>query len=179
MSRSDWRSPAYWAVDRDTATPAWPVADPPPVVCSFDPPPPDAPPVPRAVRSLVDAAGAGGWSVRVGYSRGFKRGVRTGTYVPVETFGVWAGRGHPSGYRWSAVYQRATEPAGTWTWSTAVWRAGMLRWPHARMTDLKDFIQVRGSVLPSWFTAIEARVAEQGEKAKARVPVRAKRGGAS
>jgi ribosomal protein S27E len=87
----------------------------------------------------------------------------------VETFGVWSARHPDTGWRLYAMYERTIGAATGWKWArTGIWRPGQgARFVEASVTDLKDFITVRGSVLPSWFKAIHVR--EEQKKAKQRV----------
>lgn len=172
MTDVDWRSPAYFSarreqVAREEAAKAWPEHDPAPLILNTDPRPCDTPPDPRAVLDLVAKGVAGGWPVRVGYSRGFKRAQRIGTYTPMETFGVWAGVHPVSGWRFSALYER---PVGgrAWTWQVAIWRTSgdVLYFTDATVTDLKEFITARGLVPPAWFKGVNAREADKKSRAK-------------
>lgn len=163
--------PGYYTRRRDEieadASTGWPDVDPSPVVTNRDPRPVDAPADPRAVADLALRGRAAGWRVLVGYSRGFKRAQKIGTYTETETLGVWAGSHPDTRWRWSAMYERKAG-TGTWTWTRiTIWRDAN-HFTDASVTDLKDFIEVRGSVLPSWFKAIRTRERDKDAKAKAR-----------
>lgn len=169
---TDPADPAYWRQARPEP-PSWPEHDPVPEVLSIDPRPADAPPEPRPVLAIVKAAETAGWLVRVGYSRGPARAVKVGEYKLVETFGVWAGAHPDTGWRFYAMYERTV--GKTWAWQRiGIWKPGRLvapglgpRFVDANVTDLKDFIAARGSVLPLWFKGIHARVQDQADKARA------------
>ena len=124
--------------------------------------------------------------MKVGYSRALLRGTENGTYRRVETFGVWFGNGHVSGWRASAMYQRFVDAGeihrfngeasidpdpktrkgapGTWSWKRVTVFQGFNR-HHVLLSDLKEFVKVRGSVLPSWFESISNREAGKKERA--------------
>jgi hypothetical protein len=156
------------------------------IVSNLDPRPDDAPPVPAPVASLVKTLEAAGWTVRVGFSRAWRRAPKTGHYRKAEFFGVFAGD-HPScEFRVISVYWRfadkaelfawyrdvmalelvtkaSGEPAG-WTWQDGRIVRGFTR-HRVKVTDIKEFARVRGSVLPGWFAGIARRFAEQATKA--------------
>ena len=50
-----------------------------------------------------------------------------------------------------------------------------MRFIHANVTDLREFIMVRGDVLPMWFKAIHDRVEEQKAQQKAAQKARPKK----
>jgi hypothetical protein len=150
---------------------AWPENDPAPEHTTRDPFP-DMP-LPTALAALKKKAEAAGWEVRVGYSRAKRRAVKIGSYDLVETLGVW-GEGH--GWRFSAMYERKPEgavSAQAWKWgSISLWADGKFPFSYASVTDLKEWLAVRGSVLPSWFAAIAAREKAKAEKQKAAAKTR-------
>lgn len=160
----------YWSAKREqrlAENVGWPDSDPAPLVTNTEPRPDGAPSDPNSVTGLAALGRAGGWDVLTGYSRSLKRAQKIGTYTEVETIGVWAGSHPASGWRWSAEYQRKAS-GGTWAWVRVhIWRPGHAPHADATVTDLKEFIGVRGSVLPSWFEAITDRVRAQEAKAKA------------
>lgn len=152
---------------------------------NLDPRPADAPEEPGPVTSLAKALEAGGWTVRIGFSRAWRRGQRTGTFRKAEFFGVFAGEHETAGFRVVSIYWRfadkteefawfrdtaaleATEracgtPAG-WTWQDGRIVQGFTR-HRVKVTDIKEFARVRGSVLPGWFAGIARRFAEQAAK---------------
>lgn len=168
----DSRNPGYWRQVKPES-PSWPEDDPVPEVLSTDPRPADAPAEPRPVLAIVKAATQAGWLARVGYSRGPARAVRVGTYKMVETFGIWASAHPDTGWRFYAMYERTV--GKTWSWDrVGIWKPGQIvapglgvRFTDATVSDLKDFILVRGSVLPSWFKGVHARVQDQRERQRA------------
>lgn len=170
---TDYRDPAYWTYARPEP-PSWPERDPIPEVLSTDPRPADAPAEPKSVVDLVKRATDGGWLVRVGYSRGPARAVKVGVYKMVETFGVWAAPHPDSGWRFCAMHERSIGAATGWTWDRiGIWKpTEHVRFVDASVTDLKEFLLVRGSVLPNWFKGIHARVQDQKTKAKAKAKAR-------
>ncbi len=156
------------------------------IVSNREPKPEDAPDAPRSVHALMKSLEAAGWSVNIGYSRAWRKGQRTGTYRRAEFFGVY-GFGHStSSHRIQAIYWRFVDKtetfgwfrdvmalellekpsgeAGTWTWQDGRIVDGIVR-HRVKVTDIKEFAMVRGSVLPSWFEGIAKRFAEQATKA--------------
>ena len=155
------------------------------ILSNQDPRPADAPEEPRSVAGLVKVLQAGGWTVKVGYSRAWRRGTRTGTFRRAEFFGVFAGLHPSSPFRTVSVYWRfmdkeeeyewyrdsgeleqskkAVGQPGGWTWTDSRIVQGFTRHPCS-ITDLKEFASVRGSVMPAWFAAIEKRFLEQAAK---------------
>lgn len=167
--------PGYYTTGRKAA-PSWPVTEPIPEVLSTDP---VTMPKPGPVLSLCAAGMEAGWTVRVGYSRGPARAVKVGTYKLVETFGVWAGPHPDTGWRWCAMYERTV--GKVWKWPrVTIWRpTEHTRFTHATVTDLREFLAVRGSVGAAWFKAVHARVADQAERDRAAArnrPAKAKEG---
>lgn len=152
------------------------------MVRSFDPVPQDAPEKPRAVLQLARTLEAAGWEVLIGYSRAWRRAQTTGTYRPIETFGIHTCANHPSGYRPLAIYWRfldttaersyfadtgefeytgkASGEPGKWGWLSVRIIQGIKR-HRVNATDLKEFARVRGSVTSGWFAAIEERITAQ------------------
>ncbi len=177
-------------------TPVWPEHDPAPEVLNTDGVEFASP---SSVTSLARTGKAAGWEVRTGYSRALLRGTANSTYRMVESIGVWFGPDHDSGWRMSAIYQRfadakeirrfngvtievvkdtAANVPGTWKWGTITIFSGFKR-HEVNVTDLKEFIAVRGSVLPSWFSAIAKREADKAAKQKQAAkerPAKAKEG---
>lgn len=174
--------------------PVWPERDPEPEVSNRDPRPVDAPAIPKSVSDLAALAKAAGWEIRIGYSRALLRGTANSTYRMVETYGVWFGTDHVSGWRASAMYQRFADAGeirhfngktiepdastrkgkpGTWTWKAVTIFSGFKR-HEVNVTDLKEFVTVRGSVLPTWFDTIRERKSDQKEKQREAVRNRPK-----
>lgn len=176
---TDFTDPAYWRQSKPEL-PTWPERDPIPEVLSTDPRPADAPAEPGPVLDLVQRATAGGWLVRVGFSRGPARAVKVGAYKMVETFGVWAAPHPDTGWRFCAMHERSIGAATGWKWDrTGIWKPGHTvapglgsRFVDATVTDLKEFVAIRGSVLPHWFKGIHARVQEQAAKTRAAAKAR-------
>lgn len=151
-----------------------------------EPAPADAPAIPGPVSSLGKLLAANGWEVRYGYSRAYRRGQRTGTFRIMDAWGVQAANNADTPYRVVGYYWRfadkteefswfedrglleRTEKAcgtpGSWTWSDPRIVQGANR-HHVKVTDVKEFAKVRGSVLPGWFAGIARRIAEQAAKA--------------
>lgn len=170
----DFLTRAYYRQGRPPP-PAWPAVDPPPDVLSTDERPVDAPQVPSAVLKLQRAAQAAGWVALVGYSRSPERAVKVGTYKITEAYGMWTNLAN--GARIHAVYAR-TVGNKAWAWrSTAIWPVQVpdlgSRFLDATITDLHEFVAVRGSVLPAWFKGVHARVREQAELARLRARAQA------
>jgi hypothetical protein len=113
-----------------TPPPAWQEQDPPPFVTTAMPRP-EGVQEPRAVLKLAKGATMLGWAVRIGYSRGYVRAVRVGTYKLIECWGVWAPMAH--GWRWYAI--NTVWHGATWSRITA-WRPGEPRLQDLTVTDL-------------------------------------------
>lgn len=162
----EYLTPAYYR-DRRPPVPAWPDRDPIPEVTTRDLALTLAGPHPAAVVKLRKAAERADWTTRVGYSRGPVRAVKIGTYKMVEAFGLWTSVHPGSGYRFRAVYSH-TVGAAQWAWDIAIWTPGYgVRFVHATITDLHEFVEVRGSVARAWFKGIEAREIEKQERKRA------------
>lgn len=110
---------------------------------------------PQAVAKLGRAAREAGFEVRMGVARGWARAVKIGTYRHLDSVGV-ALLGH--GWRVHAVYAR-TVGAKSWAWrSIAIWGVTRpQRFGYATITDLSQFVALRGNVGPAWFKSIYAR----------------------
>lgn len=156
------------------------------IVSNLDPRPDDAPPEPKSVQDLRKNLEAGGWTVKIGFSRAWRKGQRTGTFRKAEFFGVFAGLHETCPFRIVHVYwrfadkteefewyrdsgtleqsEKACGAAGTWTWQDGRIIQGFTR-HRVKVTDTKEFAAVSGSVLPGWFAGIERRFAEQAAKA--------------
>jgi len=169
---SDYLTPEYYRSGKRTA-PEWPDADPPPEVTTRDPRPEGVPEAPSAVIKLQRAAEAAGWAVLVGYSRGPERAVRVGTYKITEAYGVHAAVHPVNGWRFVAVHSH-TVGSGSWKWRVSIRRPGQLIGPglgavftHATITDLHEWLAVRGDVGAAWFKAVHARVEQQKKNQRA------------
>ncbi len=139
-------------------------------------PPADVPETPKPVQAFCKALESGGWSWRIGFSRAWRRGQRTGTYRRAEFFGVYGYDHATSPYRIVHIYWRfadkteefswfrdeetgrgaleQTEKAcgtpGAWTWQDGRIVQGFTR-HRVKLNDTKEFVKVRVSVLPGWF----------------------------
>lgn len=155
------------------------------ILSNLQPRPDDAPEEPASVVGLCKTLNAGGWETRVGYARAWRRGQKTGTFRVMESFGVFAGSHPESAYRVVAIYWRFADKTethawfadtgeiemvekpsgapGTWTWQDARIVSG-IKSHRVKVSDVKEFAAVRGSVLPGWFKAIADRFAEQAAK---------------
>lgn len=156
------------------------------IVSNQENPPTDMPTCPKPVYTLAATLERSGWCTRVGFSRAWRRGQRTGTFRRAEFFGLYA-FGHPdSRHRIVSIYWRfadkaetfawfrdtmklelAEKPAGApggWTWQDGRIVHGFSR-HRVKVTDIQEFAQVRGSVTPGWFDGIARRFAEQAAKA--------------
>jgi hypothetical protein len=179
MLEADWRTAAYYRDPPGTKARAktWPESDPVPEVLSTDPIPDDAPGRPAAVAALEAFAASHGWLVRVGYSRGPERAVRTGTYKMTETFAVWAAAHPSSGWRFCAVYGHTIGSTTPWAWrSIAIWKARAYgRFNRATITDLYHFVEHHADVKQAWFRAIQRRVELQAEETRRKARERPKK----
>jgi hypothetical protein len=154
------------------------------IVSNLDPVPADVPEQPRSVVSLAAVLESAGWETRIGFARAYRRGQRTGTYRIMESYGVFAGNHDSTHYRVVAVYwrfadkthefthypetgleesEKACGTPGNWTWQDSRILDGMKR-HRMKVTDVKEFASVRGSVLPGWFAGIARRFAEQAAR---------------
>lgn len=150
---------------------------------NLEPVPADAPEQPASVKSLVKLLEANGWSVKVSYARAWRKGRNTGTYRRMESFGIYAyGSANPivaiywrfmdkvELYAWFRdtmaleLAEKASSEAGKWTWQDGRILRDSKR-HRVKVTDIKEFARVRGSVLPGWFAGIARRFAEQAAKA--------------
>lgn len=143
-------APYYRA--RKVPPPAWPEDDPAPEITTREGLQVSAP---QAVAKLSKAAREAGFEVRVGLARGWARAVKIGTYRHLDSVGI-ALLGH--GWRVHAVYAR-TVGGKTWAWrSIAIWGVTRpQRFGYATITDLGQFVALRGGVGPAWFKGIYAR----------------------
>jgi len=165
---------------------AWPERMETVLVSNKEPKPDDAPEIPGPVASLAKTLESAGWVVRIAYSRAYRQGQRTGTYRIADFYGVHASLHETCRYRIVAVYWRFADkthefawfpdtqkleetekPCGTpggWTWQDGRIIKGFDR-HRVKVTDIKQFAAVRGSVVPGWFAGIARRFAEQAAKA--------------
>lgn len=156
------------------------------IVSNRDEKPSGAPDSPTAVRGLVKLLEAGGWEVRVGYAQAWRRGQRTGTFRRMESFGVFSGNHASNAYRVVAIYwrfadttethawfrdtmaleltEKASGEPGKWTWMDSRIIDANGKRHRTKVTDVKEFAKVRGSVLPSWFEKIAKRFLDQAAR---------------
>lgn len=156
------------------------------IVPNTAPRPADAPKDPAPLVSLRKTLEAAGWYVAVGYSQAWRRGQRTGTFRRAEFIGLYASEHPDSPYRIVSIYWRfadkteeyawfrdtmaleATEKLcgtpGTWAWQDGRIIHGFSR-HRVKVSDIKEFARVRGSVVPGWFAGIARRFEEQAAKA--------------
>jgi hypothetical protein len=151
----------YWKHRGKEAAPSWPEHDPVPEVLSTDRRPAGVTP-PKPVLDLAARGLEQDWTTRIGYARGPARAVKVGTYKMVESWSVWAGPHPETGWRWMACYHVGSG------WKTIqMWLPGHPpRFTQGSVTDLKEFIVVRGTVGKPWFKAIEARESEKVERTR-------------
>lgn len=147
----DYRNPAYWRQQRQEP-PSWPEYDPAPDYTTREGLQVSAP---QAVAKLGKAAREAGFEVRMGVARGWARAVKIGSYRHLDSVGV-ALLGH--GWRVHAVYAR-TVGGKSWAWrSITIWGVTRpQRFGYATITDLTQFVALRGNVTPAWFKGIHAR----------------------
>lgn len=137
---------------------------------------------PSGPRSLARAARAAGWEARIGFSRGYVPGQAEDSWNVRDIIGVWV---NGYGKRAVALWERNPEaefsakkleagvrpgeiPSGM-AWSSTgtgiMLPAAMgMSWPYANLTDLKEWIALKGNVLPSWYTMIQAWVQAHEER---------------
>jgi hypothetical protein len=136
---------------------------------------------PSGPRSLAKAARAAGWEARIGFSRGYVPGQKADTWDLRDIIGVWV---NGYGRRAVATWERNPEaefsakkleagnikageiPSGM-AWSTSgtgIYTGPGQAWPYANLTDLKEWIALKGAVLPSWYEIIQAWVQAHEER---------------
>lgn len=154
--------PEYWTAIRKEVKAEWPDVDPAPLHTSRDPWP-EGFVTPLAVNKLAYALEEQFFTTRLTYARGFVRAVKIGEYREVQSVAV---RFEGHGQRGYAIY-RTPVARKAWTWDgIGISRSKGFPFHQASRTDLDAWIQVRGSVLPSWFDAITKRVSDQKERQK-------------
>lgn len=135
---------------------------------------------PSGPRGLANAARDAGWEARIGFSRGYVPGAKADTYEVRDIIGVWF---NGYGKRAVATWERNPEaefsarkleagvkpgeiPSGMqWSTSGTAIMVGKGRsWPYANLTDLKEWVELRGAVLPSWYEHIQAWVQAHEER---------------
>lgn len=137
-------------------------AYPAPEWTSRDPVPPGVTP-PAVAAGLAGMAGEAGWSVRVQCSRGQRPHGATGRPLAPKT--LWAViLGYGEGF-WSAY---AVHDGAAWS-SVMLWGRTLPFFPLASITDLQEFVRLRGEVgMPAWLDAIRERVHGSAARTKAR-----------
>lgn len=118
---------------------------------------------PPSVKKLVALLNAEGFTTRLTYARGYVRSVKVGVFNEVESIGVrFQGYGR-IGY---AIYQTRVDRKA-WVWdSIGVTRPGDFPFQRANRTDLTEWIKAHGSLPPSWFKGVIARIEDQKERQK-------------
>jgi hypothetical protein len=152
---------------------------------------------PAGPRGFAKRARAAGWDVRIGFSRGSIPGARADTWVVRDAIGVWLnGYGRRAVVVWTrnpeAEFSARKLEAGTikpgeipsgmrWSSTGGLIMIGKYRaFPYANLTDMEEWVALRGAVLPAWYEAIRSWVLAHEEhaarkaKAKAEAEARAK-----
>lgn len=142
---------------------------------------------PSSPRAFAKRARAAGWEARIGFSRGY---VQTGSdsYEIRDIIGVWVdGYGRRACGLWErnpdaefsakkldAGIKPGEIPTGA-KWATAgtlIMLGGGMAFPYANLTNLDEWVSLKGAVLPAWYEAIRDKVlaaeAESARKAKAK-----------
>lgn len=136
---------------------------------------------PSGPRGFAKAARAAGWEARIGFSRGPVPGQAADTWETRDIIGVWVnGYGKRAVATWernpNAEFSAKKLEAGNikpgeipsgMAWSssgTAIRLAGGMSWGYANLTDLKEWVALKGAVLPSWYTMIQAWVQAHEER---------------
>jgi hypothetical protein len=138
---------------------------------------------PRSPRLFARTARSAGWDVRVAFSRGYVPGAKADSWEMRDMIGVWL---DGFGKRACALWTRNPEaefsarklesgnvrpgeiPTGM-AWKTAgttVLMGGGMSWTYASHTDLLEWTQLKGAVLPSWYTIVQAWVQAHEERDK-------------
>jgi hypothetical protein len=179
--------PQYYA-RREPPRDPWPENDPEPEVTTLDPVPDGVEP-PSSVLGIVKAGKASGYEIRIGYSRARLRGQTLDTFRTVEAWSLWFDPGLGA-VRPFGSYERFEDKTRVWMWSPDGWseheppagEPGTWKWARVRIgrqecsiSDLKEWMSVRGSVLPAWFAAIRKRIEEKERKQKAAAKARPKK----
>lgn len=139
---------------------------------------------PSGPRSLAVHAEKCGWSVRVGFSRGYVPGAKEGTWDLRDCIGVWVDGFHR---RAGAFWERNPEaefsarklesgvkpgeiPSGMqWSTTGTIIMAGKGRaFPYASLTDLREWLTLSGKVTPEWYTSIQSWVLAHEENTRRR-----------
>jgi hypothetical protein len=137
---------------------------------------------PRSPRLVARTLRSAGWSVRVGFSRGYVPGQKADTYVLRDMIGVWAdGYGKRAAWFWernpeaeftAKKLERGIKPGeipSGMEWSTSgttIIMGNGVSWVYASHTDLLEWAQLQGAVLPSWYEHIQAWVQAHEERDK-------------
>lgn len=141
---------------------------------------------PRAPRGFMAKARAAGWDVRIGFSRGSIPGAKANTYQTRDMIGVWLdGFGKRAGVFWernpdavfSAKKLEASPKPGEipsgmmWTTKGGSIRFGPgMAFPYPNLTEMEEWVALRGEVLPSWYVACQKRVMDAAAKASGAEP---------
>src|SRR5688572_22408840 len=119
--------------------------------------------IPTAVLKLSEQAREAGWEVRVRYARG------TLAKTLVHSLAV-SFADHPLGVGSAvAVYAKAVNGAGAWSWrSVWLWGPQLKHFGAAGVTELREWLLAGGQVEPRWYAEVRTAVAARQEAAKVR-----------
>jgi len=118
---------------------------------------------PKATVSLRLLAERAGWNVAMTYARGCPPHGTTGRPTALR-HSVAVRLVHPETRRAGYAVYVSPVASVSWTWDTvALWGADATLFPHASVTDAKEWIMARGEVDARWFSAIRRRVQAKTE----------------
>jgi hypothetical protein len=137
---------------------------------------------PSGPRALASLARETGWDVRMSFSRGYVPGAKEEVFHLRDIIGVWVdGHGRRAGAFWErnpeaqfsarkldAGVKDGEVPSGM-AWSTAgtlIYMGKSRAFPYANLTDFKEWVSLRGKVLPSWYEFIQSWVLAHEENAR-------------
>lgn len=130
---------------------------------------------PSGPRNFAKRARAAGWDVRIGFSRGSIPGAKEDTWETRDIIGVWLnGYGKRAGAFWErnpdAEFSARKLEAGNikpgevpsgMQWSSTgglIMIGPKTAFPYANLTEMDEWVSLRGAVLPSWYEAISCWV---------------------
>lgn len=139
---------------------------------------------PASPRAFAKKARAAGWDVRMGFSRGSIEGRKANTYATRDMIGVWLdGFGRRAVVIWErnpdaqftakkleAGIKPGEIPSGmAWKPNGGSIRMGKgMAFPYPNLTEMEEWVALRGAVLPSWYEACRNR-ASRAERAESTV----------
>lgn len=109
-----------------------------------------------------------GWTVAMTYARGNKPHGTTGKPTALR-HSVAVRMVHPETRRAAVAVTMSPVDKRDWSWDTLLlWGADLPPFPHASITDLKEWIKAEGKVDARWYTGIRRRIASASATKAAR-----------